>query len=993
MTVRISEQKGIRGNFPEIPCFDPTGRETRPGRRDAALVLIDAGVPAPGLLAKSLTDTPEILHIGRNGGPLQVLERAVRDAAPSASSVHLFCHGRPGALSLSAGDLDLDAIARDTDGIAALRQALAGRPLVLYGCSVGRGDIGRRFVTALSFALDVPVLASSTPTGNAGRGGDWVLDVAAGDRPEAFLELIDPERAAAWPGLLPGTTNVTTAAGDTSAGSLRAAAANVSNFQTYVFQDLGSSATISLGGNLTFSDTSAIVWQYSGTTDALTVSNNTITTVSHLYMQIGSSRTITINSDLQMGAGGDRIFAAQSGNAVLNGSVTNVGTVQINGGTTTLGTTTSAGTIDILSGGTLRFTTDATYTSAIEIEDTATIDTNGRSVSFSGAFTDDGTNALVKTGSGTLTLSGTNTASGTMTVNQGTLSVAADANLSGGAVTINGGTLAVTGATTINNAIVLGSSNGTINASANASVSGNITGTGSLTKIGTSTLTLAGTNTYSGGTTISGGTLRLSGGNALSDSGTVTVNAGATLDLNNTSETIGSLAGSGTVSVGSGSITLSSAGSNSFSGSMTGTGTFTVASGVTLKGTSTYATAVTVQSGGTIAPGNSPGKISTGNLTLSSGSTAEMEINGTTAGTQYDQIAVTGTVTISNATLTTNFGYTSAIGDSYVLIDNDGTDAVTGTFSGLAEGATIVSGVDYYQISYAGGTGNDVVLTRIATPVASSSGSATTLGSEGNDVIVGDSSSNLIRGLGGNDTITGLESNDTIWGDSGADLVHGGTGSDLIYGNQGADVIYGNQGLDTIYGGQEGDRIYSGQDADLVYGNTGADTLCGNLGDDRLHGGDGNDLIYGNQGADKLWGGGGADTLCGGQDADHLEGGAGNDSLAGNRGADTLVGGDGADTLVGGEGSDHLYGNAGADLFSFGDGSGADIVLDFFVGEDVIGVSANINGSGIASASEMLTRIVADGSGNAVIDLAAGNSVTLIGVAPSQLGADSFLIV
>ncbi len=53
-------------------------------------------------------------------------------------------------------------------------------------------------------------------------------------------------------------------------------------------------------------------------------------------------------------------------------------------------------------------------------------------------------------------------------------------------------------------------------------------------------------------------------------------------------------------------------------------------------------------------------------------------------------------------------------GDVYTIIDNDGTsDAVTGTFAGLAEGAVLTnflgSGLDA-TISYAGGDGNNVVI-------------------------------------------------------------------------------------------------------------------------------------------------------------------------------------------------------------------------------------------------------------------------------------------
>ena len=58
-------------------------------------------------------------------------------------------------------------------------------------------------------------------------------------------------------------------------------------------------------------------------------------------------------------------------------------------------------------------------------------------------------------------------------------------------------------------------------------------------------------------------------------------------------------------------------------------------------------------------------------------------------------------------------------GTQFVLIDNDGATPVTGTFAGLAEGATVTIGGIDFTISYKGLdglTGNDVVLTEV-TPV------------------------------------------------------------------------------------------------------------------------------------------------------------------------------------------------------------------------------------------------------------------------------------
>lgn len=122
---------------------------------------------------------------------------------------------------------------------------------------------------------------------------------------------------------------------------------------------------------------------------------------------------------------------------------------------------------------------------------------------------------------------------------------------------------------------------------------------------------------------------------------------------------------------------------------------------------------VSLADGAFIAPGASPGILNTGNLTFVSGSTYEFELGGTTAGTGYDQINVTGTVTLGSGTLDVilHGGFKPTNGQKFTIIANDGSDAVSGTFTGLAEGATFTDEGVTYRISYVGGDGNDVQLT------------------------------------------------------------------------------------------------------------------------------------------------------------------------------------------------------------------------------------------------------------------------------------------
>lgn len=135
------------------------------------------------------------------------------------------------------------------------------------------------------------------------------------------------------------------------------------------------------------------------------------------------------------------------------------------------------------------------------------------------------------------------------------------------------------------------------------------------------------------------------------------------------------------------------------------------------------------QKGGTLAPGFSlaspldtslPGRaIINGDYLLKSGGTLEIELFGTEPVPSYDQLAVFGDVDLNSdlaaggiLDLILHFG--PAIGDEFLIIENDSTDPVSGWFAGLPEGTWLTEtylGQPYaFQISYFGFTGNDVVL-------------------------------------------------------------------------------------------------------------------------------------------------------------------------------------------------------------------------------------------------------------------------------------------
>ena len=88
-----------------------------------------------------------------------------------------------------------------------------------------------------------------------------------------------------------------------------------------------------------------------------------------------------------------------------------------------------------------------------------------------------------------------------------------------------------------------------------------------------------------------------------------------------------------------------------------------------------------------------------------------------------------------------------------------------------------------------------------------------------------------------------------------------------------------------------------------------------------------------------------------------------------------------------------LGGNAGADRFVFADSSGADTIVDYELGTDLLQIAANINGGGISNFAAIDAALSDDASGNAVIDIGSGHSITLIGIRSSDLTEADFLFV
>lgn len=413
-----------------------------------------------------------------------------------------------------------------------------------------------------------------------------------------------------------------------------------------------------------------------------------------------------------------------SNGGTLNG-LTNAGAVQIPNNTTSFltGTINNPGNISLNSAGNL---------TALKINGNVTLNGTG-SVSMS----DNPQNSIFGASTGSEVLTNASTIKGSGNIGAGFMGL------------VNSGTIL---ANQSNPLIIHASSAGFNN-------------TGTLQANSGSTLQVIGPfsnfsgTTLTGGKYVVGGTFQFDGANIVTNAANITLTGTSSQILNqsninaltnfttnaaagrftlagnqNLTTATGTFTNSGIMAISSGSIfTVGNGGNTSTATNYTQTaGTTTVDGTLTASPTTAGTPTLNLQSGslfgggtvsdtvtssGIISPGaswNAPGKLAvSGTFTQNSSGALDISIAGTTVGTQYDQLNVTGSSSL-NGTLNIKLvnGFVPTVGTTFDILN---TSVRSGTFSTVT--GTAINGSEHFAITY---NGNDVLLTVVAGPAASS---------------------------------------------------------------------------------------------------------------------------------------------------------------------------------------------------------------------------------------------------------------------------------
>jgi len=453
-------------------------------------------------------------------------------------------------------------------------------------------------------------------------------------------------------------------------GAASNAASNLVINGTLIYTGAGSSTdrlfTLGAGGNLqangagavNFTNTGSIAFTASGAHTFLL--SGTSTAANNLAAAIGDNGGATALQKVGLSTWGLSGSSSYTGVTSVLGGILTVPNLANGGQNSSIGASTNDAA-NLVINATLRYAGAATTTDRLFSIGTGTTPTLDASGTGAVAFTNSGSMGLSGSGTRTFTLTGTNTGNNTLAAvigdNGGATSltksgagtwVLSGANNYSGTTSISAGVLQIgsggtsgtlgTGAVTDNAALV-------INRSDAVTLANTISGTGTFTQAGAGTTTFTGSKSYTGATFINAGKLQAGGANTFSNASAVTVASGAVLEVNGFNNSIGGLAGSGTV--------------------QNGTATF---ASLNVLGSATSTFSGIIQDGGSAFLAINKGGIG-GTLTLTGSNTY-------TGGTVVSA-GVLSIATLANGGVASNIGASSNIASSLLL--NGGTLRYTGS--------------------------------------------------------------------------------------------------------------------------------------------------------------------------------------------------------------------------------------------------------------------------------------------------------------------------
>ena len=138
----------------------------------------------------------------RSDGLRQIVGYLSGKSVGSVDAIHLLSHGSAGHINLGNTSLTSNSLHKYAETLGSIGQILNEQgDILLYGCDLTSSPEGRALIQGIVELTCADVAASSTTTGYAEAGGDWVLETHTGSVETPELAVTD------YTGLLAATVS------------------------------------------------------------------------------------------------------------------------------------------------------------------------------------------------------------------------------------------------------------------------------------------------------------------------------------------------------------------------------------------------------------------------------------------------------------------------------------------------------------------------------------------------------------------------------------------------------------------------------------------------------------------------------------------------------------------------------------------------------------------------------------------------------------------
>jgi uncharacterized protein YjdB len=145
------------------------------------IVFIDSSIEDANVIKDSIKPGIESVYINANSDGIKQMSNLLKNRN-EVDIIHIISHGTQGKLYLGTGILSSDSLSKYSEELKVIKNSLSKNgEIFLYGCDIAKGDDGKSFVEKLAKTTGASVAASNDETGSVKSGGNWNLEVRAGN--------------------------------------------------------------------------------------------------------------------------------------------------------------------------------------------------------------------------------------------------------------------------------------------------------------------------------------------------------------------------------------------------------------------------------------------------------------------------------------------------------------------------------------------------------------------------------------------------------------------------------------------------------------------------------------------------------------------------------------------------------------------------------------------------------------------------------------------